>query len=148
DPMQTRYRYHRMLREVLSYLLQRQDGQPVRPLRQRAADWFEANDDLGSAVYWAVQAGNGRHAAALLGKDGLAHAFVHRLDLSNLDLRSVLPPTAPGDASTDAVSGSGTAVTPESAEAAVASAVIAALCAREDTAAAELSRLRAIRPAL
>ena len=149
DPMHTRYRYHRLFREVLSYLLQRQEGQSARRLRQRAADWFEANDDLGNAIHWAVQAGNGPHAAALLARDGLAHAFVHRLDLSSLGLRSLLPLASPGEgASGDPATETGGTAAAEPVETAVASAVIAAICASQDAAAGELGRLRAVRPAL
>ena len=82
DPLQTRYRYHQLFGEILRYLLQRRDGQAVRALMTRAAAWFEANDDLGSAVYWAVQAGDGPRVAALLARGGLADAFVRRQDLS------------------------------------------------------------------
>jgi LuxR family transcriptional regulator, maltose regulon positive regulatory protein len=150
DPLQTRYRYHHVFAEVLRYLLQRHEGRSARSLKQRAADWFRANDDLDNAIYWAVQAGNGPQAAALLARDGLAHAFVHRRDLSSLGLHTLLPlaPPAgaasagPGAASEAAVAG----VAAESAETAVANVVIAAICAGPDAAADNLERLRAGRP--
>jgi LuxR family transcriptional regulator, maltose regulon positive regulatory protein len=155
DPLQTRYRYHQVFREVLRYLLQRHEGWSARSLKQRAADWFGANDDLDNAIYWAVQAGNGPQAATLLARDGLAHAFVHRRDLSSLGLHTLLPLVPAGDpADADAGPGGsatgpgGSATAVESAETAVANVVIAAICAGPDAAADNLERLRAGRPAL
>jgi LuxR family maltose regulon positive regulatory protein len=149
DPLQTRYRYHHVFREVLRYLLQRHEGRSARSLKQRAADWFRANDDLDNAIYWAVQAGNGPQAAALLARDGLAHAFVHRRDLSSLGLHTLLPLVPPGGAvSAEAGPGREGTVTAESAEMAVANVVIAAICAGPDAAADNLERLRAGRPVL
>jgi LuxR family transcriptional regulator, maltose regulon positive regulatory protein len=149
DPLQTRYRYHHVFGEVLRYLLQRHEGRSARSLKQRAADWFGANDDLDNAIYWAVQAGNGPQAAALLARDGLAHAFVHRRDLSSLGLHTLLPLVPPaGTASAEEGSDSGATVAAESAEMAVANVVIAAICAGPDAAADNLERLRAGRPVL
>jgi LuxR family maltose regulon positive regulatory protein len=154
DPLQTRFRYHRVFGEVLRYLLQRHEGRSARSLKprslkQRAADWFRANDDLDNAIYWAVQAGNGPQAAALLARDGLAHAFVHRRDLSSLGLHTLLPLVPPGGA---AGAGNrparGGAAAAESAEMAVANLVIAAICVGPDAAADNLERLRAGRPVL
>jgi LuxR family transcriptional regulator, maltose regulon positive regulatory protein len=147
DPLQTRYRYHHVLGEVLRYLLERPAGRPTRSLKQRAADWFGANDDLDNAVYWAVQAGNGPQAATLLARDGLAHAFVHRRDLSSLGLYTLLPLVPPGDpAGADGAGADSGATAVESAETAVANVVIAALCAGPDAAADNLERLRAGKP--
>jgi LuxR family maltose regulon positive regulatory protein len=153
DPLQTRYRYHHVFGEVLRYLLQRHEGRSARSLKQRAADWFRANDDLDNAIYWAVQAGNGPQAAALLARDGLAHAFVHRRDLSSLGLHALLPLAPPaGGASAGprpagaAASAAETAETAETAVANVANVVIAAICADPDAAADNLERLRAGRP--
>ena len=64
----------------------------------RAADWFEGNGDLSSALYWATQAGNRHRVARLLARGGLAHAFVHRQDLSGLGLRELLPMRPPAGA--------------------------------------------------
>jgi LuxR family maltose regulon positive regulatory protein len=156
DPLQTRYRYHHVFGEVLRYLLQRHEGRSARSLKQRAADWFRANDDLDNAIYWAVQAGNGPQAAALLARDGLAHAFVHRRDLSSLGLHTLLPLAPPagaasagsGAASQAARAASDAAGAAETAETAVANVVIAAICAGPDAAADNLERLRAGRPVL
>ena len=138
DPVQTRYRYHQLFGEILRYLLQRRDGQAVRALMKRAADWFEANDDLGSAVQWAVQAGDRPRVAALLARGGLADAFVRRQDLYDLGLRELVPllPEEGSGASGDAEGAS-------SAETVIASFVIAAIFADPDAAASELERLQA-----
>jgi len=137
DPMRTRYRYHQLFGEILRYLLQRREGQAVCQLKTRAAAWFEREGDLGSAMYWAVQADDGPRAASLLARGGLAHALVHRQDLSGLRLRElVLPldpvphePALPGSAG--------------SAESAVAAFAVEAAVASPEAAAAELDRLRA-----
>jgi LuxR family maltose regulon positive regulatory protein len=150
DPLQTRYRYHPMFREVLTYLLDRRDGLSVRRLKQRAADWFEANDELSAAVHWTIQAGHPRPAAALLARGGLAEAFVRRLDLSGLGLQALPPATEqPGVTATGpaGVTATGPAGGTAPDEAAVASLVIAAIRASPDTAAGELARHRAARPA-
>ena len=91
DAAQVRYRYHQLFAEILRYLLQRQKGQAVRGLHQRAAAWFEASGDVGNAVHWALRAGDRGRVATLLARGGLAHAFVHRQDLSGLGLRALLP---------------------------------------------------------
>ena len=91
DAAQVRYRYHQLFAEILRYLLLRQKGQAVRGLHQRAAAWFEASGDVGNAVHWAMRAGDRGRVATLLARGGLAHAFVHRQDLSGLGLRALLP---------------------------------------------------------
>ena len=98
DPMRTRYRYHQLFGEILRYLLQRREGQAVCQLKTRAAAWFEREGDLGSAMYWAVQADDGPRVASLLARGGLAHALVHRQDLSGLRLRDLVPPHGAGAA--------------------------------------------------
>jgi LuxR family transcriptional regulator, maltose regulon positive regulatory protein len=129
DPMQTRYRYHRMFGEVLRYLLDRRDGPSVQRLKQRAADWYEANDELSAAVHWTIEAGHGQPAAMLLARGGLAQAFVRRLDLSGLGLQALLPLGSAG----------------QPAETGLASLVITAVCASPESAAAELERRRGAR---
>jgi LuxR family maltose regulon positive regulatory protein len=130
DPMRTRYRYHQLFGEILRYLLQRRDGQAVCQLKTRAAAWFEREGDLGSAMYWAVQADDGPRVASLLARGGLAHALVHRQDLSGLRLRELVPPHAPAQPA-------------EPVESAVAAFAVEAAVAAPEAAAAELDRLRA-----
>jgi LuxR family maltose regulon positive regulatory protein len=130
DPMRTRYRYHQLFGEILRYLLRRREGQAVCQLKTRAAAWFEREGDLGSAMYWAVQADDGARVASLLARGGLAHALVHRQDLSGLRLRDLVPPHEPAQAA-------------ESAESAVAAFAVEATVAAPEAAAAELDRLRA-----
>jgi LuxR family maltose regulon positive regulatory protein len=137
DPMRTRYRYHQLFGEILRYLLQRRDGQAVCQLKERAAAWFEREGDLGSAMYWAVQADDGPRVAGLLARGGLAQAVVHRQDLSGLRLRDLVPPL-------DSVRQEpGPGQSAGAAEAAVAAFAVEAVAAGPATAAAELDRLRA-----
>jgi LuxR family maltose regulon positive regulatory protein len=145
DPLQTRYRYHQLFREILRYLLQRRDGEAVRALKTRAAAWFEANDDLASAVRWAVQAGDGPRVAALLARGGLADAFARRQDLSGLGLRELVPLIPPESRAAGQHPGS-SAPGGAAAETAIASSVLAAVFADPDAAADELKRIRARRP--
>jgi LuxR family maltose regulon positive regulatory protein len=91
DAAQEHYRYHELFAEILRYLLKRQSSEAFRGLQERAAAWFEGSGDLSSALYWATQAGNRHRVARLLARGGLAHAFVHRQDLSGLGLRELLP---------------------------------------------------------
>jgi LuxR family transcriptional regulator, maltose regulon positive regulatory protein len=127
DPMRTRYRYHQLFGEILRYLLQRREGQAVCLLKERAAAWFEREGDLGSAMYWAVQADDAPRVASLLARGGLAHALVHRQDLSGLRLRDLVPPHESA----------------QSPELAVAAFAVEAAVGAPEAAAAELERLRA-----
>jgi LuxR family transcriptional regulator, maltose regulon positive regulatory protein len=133
DPMRTRYRYHQLFGEILRYLLQRREGQAVCQLKTRAAAWFEREGDLGSAMFWAVQADDGPRVASLLARGGLAHAVVHRQDLSGLRLRELIPPH-PAEPAADLAG---------AAESAVAAFAVEATVAAPEAAAAELDRLRA-----
>jgi len=98
DAAQEHYRYHELFAEILRYLLKRQSSEAFRGLQERAAAWFEGSGDLSSALYWATQAGNRHRVARLLARGGLAHAFVHRQDLSGLGLRELLPLRPPAGA--------------------------------------------------
>jgi LuxR family maltose regulon positive regulatory protein len=98
DAAGERYRYHELFAEILRYLLKRQNSEAFRGLQERAAAWFEGSGDLSSALYWAAQAGNRHRVARLLARGGLAHAFVHRQDLSGLGLRELLPLRPPAGA--------------------------------------------------
>jgi LuxR family transcriptional regulator, maltose regulon positive regulatory protein len=130
DAAQARYRYHQLFAEILRYLLQRQKGQAVRGLHQRAAAWFEASGDVGNAIRWALRAGDRVRVATLLARGGLAHAFVHRQDLSGLGLRALLPLELPEG--TDPV---------RKAEFTLASAAIEAVSADAESAARGLGQV-------
>jgi len=130
DASQERYRYHQLFAEILRCLLQRHMRQAMRGLQGRAAGWFEANGNLGNAVYWAVRAGNRHHVAKLMARGGFAHAFVHRQDLSGLGLRDLLPLRRPVAASAL-----------RAAEFVVASSAIEAVFADADSAARKLGRV-------
>jgi LuxR family maltose regulon positive regulatory protein len=59
----TWYRYHHLLRNFLQTRLQTQDPARFRQLHQRAADWFEADEQWESAVAHRLIAGDARAAA-------------------------------------------------------------------------------------
>jgi LuxR family maltose regulon positive regulatory protein len=86
DPVQTRFRYHQLFRDVLRYLLQREAQPDLPALCRRASAWFESNGDLYSAAYWALREADRRHVVRLLTHGALLHAFVHRSDLSGWDV--------------------------------------------------------------
>ncbi|MGH3170496.1 MAG: LuxR C-terminal-related transcriptional regulator, partial [Trebonia sp.] len=130
DAAQERHRYHQLFGEILRYLLQRRTRRAVRGLQERAAAWFEANDDPGQALYWEVQAGNRGHVARLLARGGFAHAFARRQDLSGLGLKSLLPLRPPDEAGAAAA-----------AEFAVARCVIETIAADADSSPAVLKCL-------
>jgi LuxR family maltose regulon positive regulatory protein len=100
DHTRTRFRYHQLFGETLRYLLLRRAPQLAPTLYRRAAAWFERQDDLENALYWAVRAGDQPNVAALLVHRGLAQAFVKRQDLAASGLGEMLPMLSPpgGDA--------------------------------------------------
>jgi len=130
DAAQERYRYHELFAEILRYLLKRHNRQAYRGLQERAAAWFEGNGDLGSALYWAARAGNRHRVAKLLARGGLAHAFVHRQDLSGLGLKELLPLRPPEGATAT-----------RTAEFAVAGSVLETVFADADSASRLLENL-------
>ena len=134
DAAQTRFRYHQLFGEILRYLLQRRLRAAVSVLQERAAGWYEGSGDVGSAVYWAVRAGDRPRVARLLARGGFAHAFVHRQDLSGLGLRELLPLRLP--------EGAGPA---EAAVFAVAGAAIETVFADAGAAVPGLKRIPAVK---
>jgi LuxR family transcriptional regulator, maltose regulon positive regulatory protein len=134
DAAQERYRYHHLFADMLRYLLRRNMRRALRGLQERAAAWFEGSGDLGNALYWAVRAGNRHHVAKLMARGGLAHAFVHRQDLSGLGLKDLLPLRTP--------KGTGPL---RAAEFGTASSAIAAVFADADSAVRELGRLPSVK---
>ena len=88
DAAQTRFRYHQLFAEILRHDVQWRERQSVPGLMRRAGAYFERIGDFRSALYWAGKSGDANHAAALLARGGLAHAMVHRQDLSDLNLSS------------------------------------------------------------
>src|SRR6266699_2137697 len=125
DPAHTRFRYHQLFAEVLRHDVQRRERSSVPGLMQRAGAHFERIGNFRDALYWAATSGNSGHAAALLARGGLAHALVHREDLSDLNLGNwqAPPPSAAADAA-------------QAREAAIADSAVVAVMA--DAAAREL----------
>jgi len=128
DPLRTRFRCHQLFGEILRYLLRRRGVEAVRRLQQRAAEWFEADGDLGGAVNWAVQADDAPRVARLLARGGLAHALVRRQEL-------------PGPPARDLIA------RPQTTDSVVAAFAAEAARAAPERAADELSRLLAWRSA-
>jgi len=127
DPAHTRFRYHQLFAEVLRHDVQRRERSSVPGLMQRAGAHFERIGNFRDALYWAATSGNSGHAAALLARGGLAHALVHREDLSDLNLGNwqAPPPSAAADAA-------------QAREAAIADSAVVAVMADAETAAREL----------
>ncbi|MBO0804641.1 MAG: hypothetical protein J2P25_16395, partial [Nocardiopsaceae bacterium] len=92
DPASTRFRYHRLLAEVLRYLLARDRKHEMPELAARAAACFEREGDLEQAMYWAARAGDRERAARVLVRGGLADAFARGRDIPVAELTGVLPP--------------------------------------------------------
>jgi LuxR family maltose regulon positive regulatory protein len=61
-----RYRYHPLLREVLRLKLKHQHPNRVTLLHRRAAQWYERNGQLLSAVRHAIEAGDRQLAASMI----------------------------------------------------------------------------------
>jgi LuxR family transcriptional regulator, maltose regulon positive regulatory protein len=128
DSARTRFRYHRLLGEILRHDLRQEERSVVPGLMRRAAAYFQDAGDVGEALRWAAQVGDWPHAASLLARGGLAHAFVHREDLP--DFRPGSPQLVRGDI--------GTA---QAGDAAIASSSIAAVAAGAESAARDLDAL-------
>jgi LuxR family maltose regulon positive regulatory protein len=128
DATQSRFRYHQLFAEILRHDLQRRERRSVPGLMQRAAAYFERAGDFRNALYWAAKSGNSRHAASLLARGGLAHALVHREDLSDLNLDTWQAPLPRG---ADAA---------QVREAAIANSAVVAVLADAQSAARELRR--------
>lgn len=96
DPAGTRFRYHRLLAEVLRHLLAQEKSGQLPELEGRAAAYFEREGDLERALYWAARAGDQCRAAAVLVRGGLSRAFAHHRAIPAADLAPVLSP-APAD---------------------------------------------------
>jgi LuxR family maltose regulon positive regulatory protein len=86
DSAHTRFRYHPLLRDLLRHLLAREAEPGVPALCRRASAWFEVNDDLGKAAYWAQREVDGGHLVRLLTHGALVDAFAHRQDLNAPEL--------------------------------------------------------------
>jgi LuxR family maltose regulon positive regulatory protein len=130
DAAQTRFRYHQLFAEILRHDGRRYDRCTVPDLMRRAAAHFERTGDFRNALYWAAESGDAQYAAAVLARGGLAHAFVHGVDLSGLHLESWQAPALPGRA--DAA---------QAREAAVVSSAVVAVMAGAESAASDLRAL-------
>ena len=124
DAAQTRFRYHQLFAEILRHDLQWRERESVPGLMRRAAAHFERIGDFRNALYWAARSGDAHHTASLLARGGLAHALVHRQDLSDLNLGSWQATPLPGGA--DPVQAGETAVARSAAVAVMADAESAA----------------------
>jgi LuxR family transcriptional regulator, maltose regulon positive regulatory protein len=127
DAAQTRFRYHQLFAEILRHDVQWRERQSVPGLMRRAGAHFERIGDFRNALYWAARSGDAYHAASLLARGGLAHALVHRQDLSGLNLGSLQETQIPGEPGPV-----------QAGEAAVARSAAAAVMADAESAAREL----------
>lgn len=127
DAAYTRYRYHHLLAEILRYLLQRQGDDVRRVLFDRAAAWYEEQNDFQSAFHWAVNAEDTGRAAALLARGVIADVRIRGDVVVRSDLRKLQPLAVPAGASELAA-----------AEVSVARSAVVALTADSESAAHEL----------
>jgi LuxR family maltose regulon positive regulatory protein len=96
DSSFTAFRYHELMREVLRYLARAQPPRTTRETHRRAVAWFLDQDDVRSALHWAMNSGDPALARRLLARGGLARAVALRQDLGDLRLDGVLdPPRTP-----------------------------------------------------
>ena len=94
DTAATRFRYHRLLAEVLRYLLARDRKHELPELAARAAACFESEGDLERALSWAAKAGDAHRAAAVLVRGGLSRAFAGRRSIPCAELARTLSPAS------------------------------------------------------
>ena len=76
DRTSQRFRYHRLLREILRYLLRREPLQRRRELLDRASQWYHERDEFGEALRLAVNGQDWPRVAAMLVNGGFAQAFI------------------------------------------------------------------------
>jgi LuxR family transcriptional regulator, maltose regulon positive regulatory protein len=91
------YRYHRLFRAVLRRELAEREPKLVALLHRRAAEWYEANDDLQSALEHAAAAGDVERVARILctvalplyheGSVAAVEGWLERFDQPDLLLR-------------------------------------------------------------
>jgi LuxR family transcriptional regulator, maltose regulon positive regulatory protein len=79
DARQGRYRYHHLIRDLLSHELATTEPKRVQSLHSRAADWYTANGDPESALPHAEAAGDESRVAALLSAIALPAASSGRI---------------------------------------------------------------------
>jgi LuxR family transcriptional regulator, maltose regulon positive regulatory protein len=60
------YRYHHLFGELLQIELERREPDALPELHRRAAAWFEAHDEIGSAIRHLLRAGDAEAAATLV----------------------------------------------------------------------------------
>lgn len=90
DHDRDRYRYHQLLGEILRYLLRREyPAEVIAQLRQRAAAWYQSQDDHAAAIRFAAQAGDWERVCQVLVHGGFARAFVDRQPVADVDLTAV-----------------------------------------------------------
>ena len=95
DRTSQRFRYHRMLREILRYLLHREPLQRRRELLDRASQWYQERGELGEAFRLAVNGQDWPRVAAMLVNGGFAQAFIAHADLSFLKASDLRPIDGP-----------------------------------------------------
>ena len=89
DPAGTRFRYHRLLTEVLRFLLRRDSGPAMAALAARAAGHFHRNGDFERALRWSASADDPDLTSSILVHGGLADAFADHRDIPGAELTSL-----------------------------------------------------------
>jgi LuxR family transcriptional regulator, maltose regulon positive regulatory protein len=86
DPSFRAFRYHQLLRDVLTHLARQRPLAEAADTSRRATEWFRATGDVANALRWALRSGDIELARAILVRGGLARAFVASLDLADVAL--------------------------------------------------------------
>ena len=94
------YRYHQLMKEILSHLLTREFPGQIGELRRRAAQWYQSEGDSVSALRFAADAGDWSGVCQILIHGGFGRAFVDRRDFDQLGL-GPLAALAPDEVAAD-----------------------------------------------
>ncbi|WP_127503102.1 LuxR C-terminal-related transcriptional regulator [Actinoplanes solisilvae] len=141
DAARTEFRFHRLFREVLRRIAERQPPARQRERFSRAAAWYRARHDLSNALRWTIRSLDPSATRSLLLHGGLAEVFVTRQEISPRTLRALTEDGGPhesGHLEFDVAHWAITALTSESSTAAAELAALPTVDSRLDDAEPDL----------
>ncbi|HLZ37896.1 MAG TPA: LuxR C-terminal-related transcriptional regulator [Mycobacteriales bacterium] len=138
DPTYTRFRCHRLVRDVLRSILSEESPRATDEIYASAAQWHHRVGDPLAALRWAARERDPRHAVRLLLHGGLAAALAQDVDLAREELPALAAEEA--DEAEDA------AARDDPGEAAVLPWVLAAATCDANAAPAALVELTPVGP--